>query len=67
MWDAIKTNFRQRSDIKRNNLRNEVFSLRYNSGGNENLCDYTLRFRALVNQLKDLNDGMTEQEYILQY
>ena len=67
MWEAIERNFRQKSASKKTDLRNEIFGLKYVLNSGECLRDYTLRFRSLVTQMRQLNDGMTDQEYILQY
>lgn len=65
MWDAIATTFERKTDLRVLDFRNELFAMRYKIG-TESLADYVMRFRKIVNHLRDHNDQTSSKQYILQ-
>lgn len=63
MLEALDNNFKFSSDTKLVDLRDQLYSMKYKMG--ENVRDYVLKFRAVVNELKSVGDSTSVRQHII--
>lgn len=64
IWMAIKTNYQRPSNQRIVELRELLSNMRFTQG--ENIRDYIMRHRAIVNELGSLNCGITATQHMIQ-
>ena len=62
IWDALCETFESRSDLRILDKKDELSSMKFQGGDMRN---YILSYRAVVNQLKELNDPTSNRQHIL--